>query len=29
MDDSWEILFMEDVQSYIEEHGVSGIKEFF
>ena len=29
MEDSWEFIFMEDVQSHIEEHGVSGIEEFF
>ncbi|XP_028405053.1 T-cell-specific guanine nucleotide triphosphate-binding protein 1-like isoform X2 [Dendronephthya gigantea] len=25
----WEFVFMEDVQGHIEEHGVSGIEEFF
>ncbi|CAB4040875.1 interferon-inducible GTPase 5-like, partial [Paramuricea clavata] len=28
-DSSWEFVFMEDVQGHIEEHGVSGIEEFF
>ena len=27
--DSWEYIFMEDVQGHIEEHGVSGMEEFF
>ena len=27
--DSWEFIFMEDVKSHIEEHGVSGMEEFF
>ncbi|XP_046843968.1 interferon-inducible GTPase 5-like [Xenia sp. Carnegie-2017] len=28
-DNSWEHVFMEDVKGYVEEHGVSGIEDFF
>ena len=27
--DSWEFILTEDVQGHIEEHGVSGMEEFF
>jgi predicted GTPase len=29
MDESWEKLNMEDIQGHIEDHGVSGVEEFF
>ena len=29
MEDSWEDLYMKNVQRHIEEHGVSGLEEFF
>ena len=29
MEDSWEDLYMKNVQRHIEEHGVSGLTEFF
>ena len=29
MEDSWEDLYMKNVQIHIEEHGVSGLEKFF
>ena len=29
MDTSWEVLTQEEIKGYVEEHGLSRIKEFF
>ena len=28
-DEEWELVSMKDVKGYVEEHGVSGIEDFF